>query len=238
MMLVTCSTGAQAPRRLGLCQGLVRSRRQPARPLSRECFAVADAQSGGAASRCSGRWQCRWPRHAADELCSARLFSRRPPGQLWPAGLAPQKSPAAPQNDMHYAYFPAAGRLAVKVTATSVSYDTAATRSPASPSSQSSGGGVVFMHRHRQASALPASGERHSSPHGHSCQAAQLSPQSHRALHCRSIQLCTIETRRPAKASKTDVFAHPGASREAHAERHPHRRTSSQPKRPSCSSRL
>ncbi len=75
---------------------------------------------------------------------SAPLFTPDPRDTWWPAELGTPSSSGA-QNEVRYAYFPAAGRLAVEVNGQVSVYDTSGHQiAGISSQQQSSGGGLVF----------------------------------------------------------------------------------------------
>ncbi|MCT0212520.1 MULTISPECIES: SHOCT domain-containing protein [unclassified Synechococcus] len=75
---------------------------------------------------------------------SGALFTPDPRDTWWPAELGAPSSSGA-QNDVRYAYFPAAGRLAVEVNGHVSVYDTSGHQiAGISSQQQSSGGGLMF----------------------------------------------------------------------------------------------
>ncbi|MCT0209066.1 SHOCT domain-containing protein [Synechococcus sp. CS-1332] len=75
---------------------------------------------------------------------SAPLFTPDPRASWWPPELGTPSSSGA-QNEVRYAYFPAAGRLAVEVNGQVSLYDTSGHQiAGISSQQQSSGGGLVF----------------------------------------------------------------------------------------------
>lgn len=75
---------------------------------------------------------------------SAPLFTPDPRDTWWPPELGTPSSSGA-QNEVRYAYFPAAGRLAVEVNGQVSVYDTSGHQiAGISSQQQSSGGGLVF----------------------------------------------------------------------------------------------
>jgi hypothetical protein len=75
---------------------------------------------------------------------SGALFTPDPRDSWWPPELGTPSSSGA-QNDVRYAYFPAAGRLAVEVNGQVSVYDTSGHQiAGISSQQQSSGGGLVF----------------------------------------------------------------------------------------------
>jgi hypothetical protein len=75
---------------------------------------------------------------------SGALFTPDPRDSWWPPELGTPSSSGA-QNDVRFAYFPAAGRLAVEVNGQVSVYDTSGHQiAGISSQQQSSGGGLVF----------------------------------------------------------------------------------------------
>ena len=74
---------------------------------------------------------------------SGALFTPDPRDTWWPAELGSPSSSGA-QNDLRYAYFPAAGRLAVQVNGQVSLYDTSGHQISGMAQQQAAGGGVVF----------------------------------------------------------------------------------------------
>ncbi|MCP9834935.1 MULTISPECIES: SHOCT domain-containing protein [unclassified Cyanobium] len=75
---------------------------------------------------------------------SGPLFTPDPLDNWWPPELGTPSSSGA-QNEVRYAYFPAAGRLAVEVNGQVIVYDTSGHRiAGISSQQQSAGGGLVF----------------------------------------------------------------------------------------------
>jgi hypothetical protein len=75
---------------------------------------------------------------------SGALFSPDPRDTWWPAELGTPSS-SGTQNDVRYAYFPAAGRLAVEVNGHVSVYDTSGHQiAGISSQQQASGGGLLF----------------------------------------------------------------------------------------------
>ncbi len=103
---------------------------------------------------------------------SAPLFTPDPRDSWWPPELGTPSSSGA-QNEVRYAYFPAAGRLAVEVNGQVSVYDTSGHQIAGIASQQqSSGGGLVFSTgdgsislAHLTAVAAPVAVEGPSRPH-------------------------------------------------------------------------
>jgi len=148
------------------------------------------------------------------------------------------QAPAASQNDMHYAYFPAAGRLAVKVQRQRQCLrHQRPPILPASPRQQSRPVRPWSFSTGTAASASPpASGERPQQPHGHSA-AAQAELKTSAAV-CRSIQALHHRTRRPAGQAVPNGLRHLWSVLGEHAERQSSPRTKFTAKRPKLLSRL
>jgi hypothetical protein len=113
----------------GLCQGLAAAISSQPDLFPRGSF-QSQSQSGGVGQQM--------------QMGGGALFTTDPRDSWWPADLGAPSSSGA-QNEVRYAYFPAAGRLAVDVNGHVSVYDTSGHRiAGISSQQQSSGGGLVF----------------------------------------------------------------------------------------------
>jgi hypothetical protein len=113
----------------GLCQGLAAAISSQPDLFPRGSF-QSQSQSGGGGQQM--------------QMGGGALFTTDPRDSWWPADLGAPSSSGA-QNEVRYAYFPAAGRLAVDVNGHVSVYDTSGHRiAGISSQQQSSGGGLVF----------------------------------------------------------------------------------------------
>ncbi|APD47188.1 SHOCT domain-containing protein [Synechococcus sp. CS-602] len=127
----------------GLCQGLAAAVASQPDLFPKGSFQSQSQSGGGSQQMQVGGGMQMATGMQPMSFGSGALFSADPQDSWWPAGLGAPSSSGS-QNDMHYAYFPAAGRLAVKVNGNVSVYDTSGHQISGLSQQQSSGGGVVF----------------------------------------------------------------------------------------------
>jgi hypothetical protein len=121
----------------GLCQGLAAAISSQPDLFPRGSF-QSQSQSGGGQQMQSSVGM------APMNFGSGALFTPDPQDNWWPAELGSPSSSGS-QNEVRYAYFPAAGRLAVNVNGKVSLYDTSGHQIAGfSSQQQTSGGGVTF----------------------------------------------------------------------------------------------
>ncbi|NQV11480.1 MAG: SHOCT domain-containing protein [Cyanobacteria bacterium] len=123
----------------GLCQGLAAAVSSQPDLFPRGSF-QSQSQSGGSQQMQNSGGMAPM---APMSFGSGALFTPDPQDSWWPAELGNPSSSGA-QNEVRYAYFPAAGRLAVQVNGRVSLYDTSGHHISGLSQQQASGGGVVF----------------------------------------------------------------------------------------------
>lgn len=129
----------------GLCQGLAAAISSQPDLFPRGSF-QSQSQSGGGHQLQTGGGMA--PMTAMTSMApmnfgSGALFTPDPQDTWWPTELGSPSSSGA-QNEVRYAYFPAAGRLAVNVNGKVSLYDTSGHQIAGLSQQQASGGGVMF----------------------------------------------------------------------------------------------
>ena len=123
----------------GLCQGLAAAISSQPDLFPRGSF-QSQSQSGGGHQLQMGGGMAPMPPMS---FGSGALFTPDPQDTWWPTELGSPSSSGA-QNEVRYAYFPAAGRLAVNVNGKVSLYDTSGHQIAGLSQQQASGGGVMF----------------------------------------------------------------------------------------------
>ncbi|CAK6699715.1 SHOCT domain-containing protein [Synechococcus sp. CBW1107] len=123
----------------GLCQGLAAAISSQPDLFPRGSF-QSQSQSGGGHQLQMGGGMAPLPPMS---FGSGALFTPDPQDTWWPTELGSPSSSGA-QNEVRYAYFPAAGRLAVNVNGKVSLYDTSGHQIAGLSQQQASGGGVMF----------------------------------------------------------------------------------------------